>query len=213
VNFSRLRTGEIVAAIGGIALLVFMFLPWFGLPGEEGFDLPQPEEVQGLPEGVEPAPSVEIDESRSAWDALLDFDGFLIFLAAASGIALGGFAAAGQRLNLGAVPRGAGTFVLGSLAVLLILWRVLANPGDLKFGIFLGLLAAAAIAVGAFLALTESGVRVFATTGAPGARAGPPSDTTAGPEEPTQAERPATGRAASRPTIERDSEGSSSPGG
>jgi hypothetical protein len=124
LDFSRLRNGEIVAAVSGLALFIFMFFDWFG--------------------GV------------SAWDGLQDFSGFLIALAAVSGITLGALAAAGRRINL-PFRRGIGTLVLGELAVLLILWRILANPGDLKVGIFLGLIAAAGIAIGAWIALREDG--------------------------------------------------------
>jgi hypothetical protein len=71
--------------------------------------------------------------------------------------------AAGQRLNV-PVPRGGVTAMLGSLSVLIILWRFFANPGDLKFGIFLGLAAAVAVAAGALTALAEEGVRPLVAT-------------------------------------------------
>jgi hypothetical protein len=49
--------------------------------------------------------------------------------------------------------------VLGSLSVAIILWRLLANgEADLKVGIFLGLIAAGAVAYGALLALREDGI-------------------------------------------------------
>lgn len=153
MDFSRLRNGEIVAAVGGLALFIFMFFDWFG--GGVEISTSGTQNVPGIGE-VPNAPSVE-ETGVSAWDALADFSGFLIALAAVSGVALGGLAASGQRLNLGGVPRGAGTAALGSLAVLLILWRFFANPGDLKIGIFLGLAAAIAVAVGALLALREEG--------------------------------------------------------
>ncbi|MGH2983422.1 MAG: hypothetical protein ACRDK5_04080, partial [Solirubrobacterales bacterium] len=153
MDFSRLRNGEIVAAVGGLALFIFMFFHWFG--GGVEISTGGTQNVPGVGE-VPNAPSVE-ETGVSAWDALPDFSGFLIALAAVSGVALGGLAASGQRLNLGGVPRGAGTAALGSLAVLLILWRFFANPGDLKIGIFLGLAAAIAVAVGALMALREEG--------------------------------------------------------
>lgn len=164
MDFSRLRQGEIVAAIGGIALFVFMFFDWFG-GGAASVEVT--EEVPGLgevPTGVE----VE-EEGLSAWDALQDFSGFLIALAAVSGIALGALAATGRRVNLGGLPRGCGTAALGSLAVALILWRLLANPGDLEIGIFLGLAAAIAIAAGAVMALREGGFEPLLPVGGAGA--------------------------------------------
>jgi hypothetical protein len=157
LDFSRLRNGEIVAAIGGLALFIFMFFNWFG--GGVEVSSGGTQEVPGIGE-IPNEPTVE-ETGVSGWDALQDFSGFLIALAAVSGVALGGLAAAGQRLNIGGVPRGAGTATLGSLAVLLILWRFFANPGDLKIGIFLGLVAAIAVAAGALMALREDGFEPF----------------------------------------------------
>jgi hypothetical protein len=154
LDFSRLRSGEIVAVVGGVALFIFMFFDWFG--GGVEITTGGTQEVPGIGEVPTGVPSVE-ETGVSGWDALEDFSGFLIALAAVSGVALGGLAAAGRRLNLGGVERGAGTAALGSLAVLLILWRFFANPGDLKIGIFLGLAAAITIAIGALIALLEQG--------------------------------------------------------
>jgi hypothetical protein len=152
LDFSRLRNGEIVAAVSGLALFIFMFFHWFG--GGVEVSTGGTQDVPGIGE-VPNAPSVE-ETGVSAWDALQDFSGFLIALAAVSGVTLGALAAAGQRINL-PFQRGVGTLALGNLAVLLILWRILANPGDLKIGIFLGLIAAAGIAIGAWIALREDG--------------------------------------------------------
>ena len=80
----------------------------------------------------------------SGWDSLTDLPGFLIILAAVSGIALACLAAAGQRLNI-SIPRGGVTATLGSFAVLLILWRMFAGSPTLRIGIFLGLATIAVI--------------------------------------------------------------------
>jgi hypothetical protein len=135
LDSSRLRTGEIVAGIGGVALFVFLFFDWFSEGG--AFD-----EGGGI----------------SGWDALGgDFSGFVVALTSVAGATLAVLAMAGQRVNI-PVPRGGVTAALGTLSVLIILWRFFANPGDLKIGIFLGLAAAVAIAVGAIMALREDGV-------------------------------------------------------
>jgi hypothetical protein len=133
VDSSRLRTGELVAGIGGIALFVFLFFDWYGTLN--GFR-----------------------NSTDGWDVIIDLPGFLIALAGVSGIALACLAAAGQRLNI-PVRRGAITAALGSLAVLLILWRMVAGSPTLKIGIFLALAAAVAIAAGALMVLSEDGFR------------------------------------------------------
>jgi hypothetical protein len=133
LDSSRLRTGEIVAGSGGVALFVFLFFDWFSSVNELGGG-----------GGV------------SGWDALTDLPGFLIILSGVSGIALACLAAAGQRVNI-PVRRGAITALLGALAVLLILWRMFAGSPTLKIGVFLGLAAAIAITAGALMALREDG--------------------------------------------------------
>ena len=152
MDFSRLRNGEIVAAISGLALFIFMFFNWFG--GGIEISTGGTQDVPGIGE-IPSEPSIE-ETGVSGWDSLADFSGFLIALAAVSGVTLGALAVAGRRINL-PFQRGVGTLVLGMLAVLLILWRMLANPGDLEIGIFLGLIAAAGIAIGAWVALREDG--------------------------------------------------------
>jgi hypothetical protein len=133
LDSSRLRTGEIVAGSGGVALFVFLFFDWFS-------------SVNALGGGG----------GISGWDALTDLPGFLIILSGVSGIALAFLAAAGQRVNI-PVRRGAITAQLGALAVLLILWRMFAGSPTLKIGVFLGLAAAIAITAGALMALGEDG--------------------------------------------------------
>jgi hypothetical protein len=145
LDSSRLRTGEMVAGIAGIALFVFLFFDWFSA-GVEGFDTG----------GV------------SGWDGLgTDVTGFIVFLAAVAGPALALLAMSGQRFNVPA-PRGAGTAALGLLTVAIIVWRIFANPGDLKVGLFLGLAAAIAIAAGALMALREDGIEALESV--PGGR-------------------------------------------
>jgi hypothetical protein len=143
LDSSRLRTGELVAGIGGIALFVFLFFDWFGGGAEVTGSV-----VNGTATLSHPG--------ISGWDALVDLPGFLIILSGVSGIALAWLAAAGQRVNV-PVRRGAVTALLGVLAVLLILWRMFAGSPTLKIGVFLGLGAAIAITAGALMALREDG--------------------------------------------------------
>ena len=150
MDFSRLRNGELAAALGGIALFIFLFFDWYG--GGEAFG----------------------EGGVSGWDALaLDATGFVVALTAVAGVALALLAAAGRKVNA-PVPRGGGTAVLGSLSVAIILWRMLANGEfELKIGIFLGLLAALAVAAGAVIALREGGFEpLVAATGRARARSG-----------------------------------------
>jgi hypothetical protein len=145
LDSSRLRTGELVAGIGGVALFVFLFFDWFGGGAEVSGSL-----VTGTATLSHPG--------ISGWDALVDLPGFLIILSGVSGIALAYLAMAGQRVNI-PLQRGAVTALLGALAVLLILWRMFAGSPTLKIGVFLGLAAAIAITAGALMALGEDGVQ------------------------------------------------------
>jgi hypothetical protein len=185
LDSSRLRTGEIVAGIAGIALFVFLFFDWFAA-GEEGFDTG----------GV------------SGWDGLgTDVTGFIVFLAAVAGPALALLAMSGQRFNVPA-PRGAGTAALGLLTVAIIAWRIFANPGDLKVGLFLGLAAAIAISAGALVALREDGIKALVSV--PGGRtraasaSAPPATPTPPPAaKPARRSGGSSGSTTRRPTAKK----------
>jgi hypothetical protein len=187
LDSSRLRTGEIVAGIGGLALFVFLFFDWFGggaeLTGSVG-------NLSLTRTGI------------SGWDALTDLPGFLIILSGVSGIALVCLAAAGQRVNI-PLRRGAVTALLGTLAVLLILWRMVAGSPTLKIGVFLGLAAAIAVTAGALMALAEDGFQVLVAV--PGGRTraaaeSAPSATPSAPpsEAPTATQKTSGGGSSSK---------------
>jgi hypothetical protein len=187
VDSSRLRTGEIVAGIGGVAMFVFLFFDWFsGAPELSG---------NAVTGATLTRPGI------SGWDALVDLPGFLIILAAVSGIALVWLAASGQRVNI-AAPRGGVTAALGSLAVLLILWRMFAGSPTLKIGVFLGLAAAVAIAAGALLALMEDSFQPLVSVAAgrtPVAAASAPAAVpSTAPTEEVPATTPAPSKSGSR---------------
>ena len=176
MDTQRLRQGEIVAGIGGLALFIVLFLDWFAV-GDAGV---------------------------SGWDSLGgDVTGFIVALTAISGIVLGVLAAAGSRLNI-PVPRGGITAALGWLTVGIIFWRILATPegADIEFGLFLGLAAAIAIALGATLVLREDGyeplVKLRGTTGSE-ARTEPASSTTSAASAPATTSSPA----AKKPAAEK----------
>ncbi len=182
MDSSRLRTGEIVAGIGGVALFVFLFFDWFGGGAEVSGSL-----VNGTATLSHPG--------ISGWDALTDLPGFLIILSGVSGIALAYLAAAGQRVNI-PVRRGAITALLGVLAVLLILWRMFAGSPTLKIGVFLGLAAAFAITAGALIALGEDGFEPLVAVAGGRTRAASASAPAAKPTPPPAA-APAKSRSSS----------------
>ena len=151
MELDRLSPGEKISAVSGILLFVFMFFDWFGV------------EVSGVP-GFSGSVT---GGGGSAWDAL---DVIPIFLVLAIAVAIG---VAVIRLTDADIepPVSLNTIVavLGGLAVLLILYRIIDPPGggqfggvsvdtNLQVGIFLGLLAAAGIAYGGYSAMREEGI-------------------------------------------------------
>jgi hypothetical protein len=200
LDSSRIRTGEMVAGIGGIALFVFLFFDWFGGGAEVTGSV-----VNGTATLSHPG--------ISGWDALTDLPGFLIILSGVAGIALAYLAAAGQRVNI-PVQRGAVTALLGALAVLLILWRMFAGSPTLKIGVFLGLAAAIAITAGALMALAEDGFQplvavagVGTGTAGSGSEAPTATQSTAPPAatKKAAAKKPATKKRAAKKSAARSS--------
>jgi hypothetical protein len=178
LDSSRLRTGEIVAGIAGVALFVFLFFDWFGGGAEVSGSL-----VNGTATLSHPG--------ISGWDALTDLPGFLIIMSGVAGIALAYLAASGQRVNI-PVRRGAITALLGALAVLLILWRMFAGSPTLKIGVFLGLAAAIAITAGALIALMEDGFEPLVAVAGGRTRAAPAAAAAASAPAATPTPDPAT---------------------
>jgi len=140
LDISRLSPGERIAGASGIALLVVMFLPWYGA------------ETAGL------------SVTGSAWEALSFID-VLLFLIALVAIAVPA-AKAAEALP----PEAPGPLLLlvaGALGVLLVLFRLIDLPTpdlggfedridfDRQIGVFLGLVATAGIAYGGWRANAE----------------------------------------------------------
>ncbi len=150
MELDRLSTGEKISAVSAILLFILMFFEWFGAKVSS---------VQGFSGTIEGA-------GGSAWDAL---DVIPIFLLAAIVVAI---AVAVIRLTEADIepPFSLNTLVavLGGLAFLLILYRIIDPPGGadfggvsvditLKFWIFVSLAAAAGIAYGGYTAMREEG--------------------------------------------------------
>jgi len=151
MEMDKLNTGEKISAASAILLFIFMFFDWFGVKvsGVAGFS------------------GVVSDSGGSAWEAL---DVIPIFLMLAIVLALG---VALIRLTDADVEPpfslNSAVAALGGFAVLLILYRIVFPPdfgsfggvsvdATLKFGIFLGLIAAAGIAYGGYSAMREEGL-------------------------------------------------------
>jgi hypothetical protein len=136
---TRIRFGEMVAGISGAVLIISLFLEWYNVSAK----------FANASQGV------------SGWEAL-GFIDILLFLIGAIAVAV----AVLQAMNVmpRALPASPGLviLVLGGLAVLLTLFRLLSIPdggvGDLpgidvgrSFGVFIAFLASIGVAVGGWL--------------------------------------------------------------
>jgi hypothetical protein len=122
-----LRLGELVEAIGGLGLLVSSFLPWYSAAGEDA----------------------------TAWQAFSVTD-FFLAAAALAGLSVGVVVLA--RLSVSYPVAGSAVATLfGGIAVVLVVYRLIDPPGDggveREIGAWLGLVFAAAVAVGGYLGM------------------------------------------------------------
>jgi hypothetical protein len=152
MDFSRTTQGEKVAGISGILLILIMFIfKWFGLKFAGGAG----------------AFAISVEGSRNAWGSY-GFTDIVLFIAALAAIGLLLIAASESEVGL---PVAASAIVagLGILAVVLIIISIISPPdfgNDLsgtgidhtrKIGVWLGLLAAAGVAIGGYMAMQEEG--------------------------------------------------------
>jgi hypothetical protein len=209
VDFDRNRIGqgELIAGISGLVLLIDLWFDWYGVKFSG---------AGGVLQGV------NIGASGNAWEifSLIDIILFLVSLLAI------GLAVLRGMNRVPDTPWPTGTIVAGAggLAVLLILFRLIDSPIDThgvpnidvsrKFGIFLGLIAAAGVAYGGWRAMQESGATVgsFGAGGARGAAAAPPPTTTAAPP-PTTTAAPTEPAAAPTPAAPETPPAPGTPGG
>lgn len=143
MDTSRVSFGEMIAGASGVALFIFLFLPWYGAKASVG--------------------GFSASTSASAWEAFSFID-ILLFLVAVVAVGLVVARAAGSVPSL-PQPPGLIIAVAGAIAVLLILFRLISVPGPdvnidgidvtRKIGIFLGLIAAAGITFGGWTAMNE----------------------------------------------------------
>jgi hypothetical protein len=130
-----------IAAVGGIALLVAMFLPWVGVSGPS------------LPSGVVPG-GVDTSTSEDIWkgssiDIYLLITGVVALLPA-----LMALTDSAEEFSFVS----AATLLLGLVAVILVIAFLTVDfpdGADRKIGAFVGLGAAVVIAIGGFRAMQE----------------------------------------------------------
>ncbi len=128
----RVRTGEIVAGVAGVVLLLSLFLEWYT--------------VRGRAEGL------------TAWSAF-SFVDLLVCLVALLGIALAVSQVVGRGPAL-PVAIGVITTTLALAATLLVLYRIVNQPGPndaigVGAGAWVGLAACLGVFLGAWLSLSD----------------------------------------------------------
>jgi hypothetical protein len=165
---SRLSTGELIAGIAGLVLLIDLWFNWYGVKVSGGGGL-----LKGFSIGV----------SANAWESFGGID-IILFLVALLAIGVAVLRALGRLPDMSFPPATLLT-IAGGLALLLIVYRTIDTPVDTqgvegidvtrKFGLWLGLLSAAALTYGGWRAMQESGASfsdLTAGAGDGGARAG-----------------------------------------
>jgi hypothetical protein len=136
----RLSQGQMIAAVGGVALLVAMFLPWIGSSG--------PSLPSGFPGSVDTSTSENVWKGSSL-DVYLLITGVVALLPA-----LLALTDAAEEFSFVS----AAAFLLGVVAVILVIVFLTVDfpdGGERKLGAFIGLGAAVVIAVGGFRAMQE----------------------------------------------------------
>ncbi len=132
MDLSRLSTAHKIGIGGALVLLIDSFLPWYS------FSL-------GVLGSV----------SANAWDAaFLAWGGVIAGVAAGVVLAL---KATGQK-DVGTGSMGAEkiAMILGTVSLALIVLRLLTEMDGATFGLFLGVVAAAAVAYGSYMASKEA---------------------------------------------------------
>ena len=146
-----------IAGVGGVALFLVMFLSWFG---ESSAAAELAEDVQQAAEllDVDPGSAAQVDTTESGWSSMGWFGVAVIVAAILAALA---FALAHHTGASVSAPVALSSLAcgLGAIAFAIVLYRIIDPPGqgdiERETGVFLGLLASGAIAVGGYLGMQE----------------------------------------------------------
>jgi hypothetical protein len=131
--WNSLSNGGKIVGIAGIVLIINIFLPWYGFSAG-GFS-----------------------SSINAFDA-----GFLAWGGSVFAIAGAVFVLIGEvgesKVNLGGLQGPQIGLLLAGLGAVLVVLRFLTETDLTKFGLFIGILASIAVAVGGYMSVKESGI-------------------------------------------------------
>ncbi len=131
MDFSKLSKGAKLALVGGAVLVINLFLPWYGI---FGFNL-------------------------NAFDAqFLAWGGSFVAIAGSVVLLLKAFGT--KDVEAGKFKTEQLATILGAAGTVLILLRWLTETSSVKFGLFLGLAAAAVVTFGAFTSMRAAGLNL-----------------------------------------------------
>ena len=149
MDLRRLRAGEWLAAISGIALFVSLFLPWYGAGRQQGsVCIVRYGDVLGGRAGG--------CGDVTGWESLTAID-ILLALVAASAILLA-IVTATQAVPAVPIALSALLSLFGLVGVILVLLRLLDTPDwadGREWGVWLGLAGAVGIVAGAMLSMRD----------------------------------------------------------
>jgi hypothetical protein len=123
----QVRRGRLIAGVGGLMLFGFLFLPWFG----------------------------EAGLNSDGWEGQSSTDIFLLITAI---VAVGAALPAGRAHLLPGVTMSGAAAVLGAVATIIMIWLSFIDfpsGADRKVGVYLALVAAIVITVGAYMSAQE----------------------------------------------------------
>jgi hypothetical protein len=140
MDVNRLNQGEKIAAGSGVVLFIAMFLSWFGAPSNDFTNA---------------LGAAGVDTTLNAWQSF-DFIDLFLLLTAVVAVGAAAAKAADARVDF---PLSSIVTVLGAISTILVLYRIIDPPGSLdrKFGVFLGLILAALLTYGGWLAMQDEG--------------------------------------------------------
>jgi hypothetical protein len=154
MDTANVGRGTLIAGAAGVALFIIMFFSWFGVDAGSA--------PAGVPEDIaeqilEQSEQAGADTTFSAWQSF-DIIDLVLLLAVIASVGFAVIDMSGASVSL-PVAGGAVTAGVGALAFLLVLYRLINPPEDLgrEFGVWLGLIATAAIAYGGYEGMQEEG--------------------------------------------------------
>lgn len=157
MDLKKLSAGEMTTAISGVLLLIFSFFHWYSVSVDIG--------------------QFHASASRNGWQSPGTFWGIIAILL---GVVLAAHVIveklSGVELpeRLGSVGWGVVHLAGGALAFLFVIIKLLNESSDTAIGFYLGIIAAAGLAVGGYLMAKEAGELPGALGGAKGGGATPP---------------------------------------